>query len=124
DGFHRRYVGRSLANAARIEDGDAPGDRSTLDLIDVSDSSGLGAERGPPLFPVVPDTSPRSSSNVSMSKNKTQRSATAPETGTFFQGSGWIIGLVLLAGGTALMMVPRKPKAEAGSPSSNPAFGP
>jgi len=57
-----------------------------------------------------------------MSKNKTQRAAAAPETASFFQGTTWIVGLILLAGGTALIMTSRK-KADAGSPSSNPAFG-
>lgn len=58
-----------------------------------------------------------------MSKNKTQRTARTAESASFFQGSTWIIGLVLLAGGTALILTSKKSAKGGESASSNPAFG-
>jgi sulfatase modifying factor 1 len=58
-----------------------------------------------------------------MSKTKATRPSKGPEQVSFFQGHTWIVGLVLLASGTALILT--QPKKDAGTTATpNSPFGP
>src|SRR4030095_10305247 len=57
-----------------------------------------------------------------MSKNKAPRPTPEPEPASFFQGYSWIVGLIFLAGGPALILT--QPKKNAAAPESKGPFGP
>jgi formylglycine-generating enzyme required for sulfatase activity len=57
-----------------------------------------------------------------MSNNKAPRTNPEPEPASFFQGYSWIVGLIFLAGGTALILT--QPKKDAAAPQSKGPFGP